>query len=89
MEIQGEHKEREDYLKQKMKQPEEDNGGFNILISFYFNIIERHGGPTGSGILQPGAVFPQASSVTSDKFLYERTVSVQYKLKCFPKCKIW
>lgn len=71
-----------------MKQLEEDNGGFNILISFYFNMKERSGGPTASGILQPGAVFPQASSVTSGKFLYERTVSVQYKLKCLPKCKI-
>lgn len=89
IEIQGEHKEREDYLKQKMKQPEEGNNeGFNIFISFYFNMKERSGDPAVSGILQPGAVFPQASSVTSGKFLYERTVSVQYKLKCLPRCKI-
>lgn len=41
IEIQGESKEREDYLKQKMKQPEEDNNEeFNILISFCFNMRE-------------------------------------------------
>lgn len=66
IEIQGEPKEREYYLKQKMKQPEEDNNEeFNILISFCFNMKERSDGPAASGILQPGAVFlafPQASS---------------------------
>lgn len=41
IEIQGESKEREDYLKQKMKQLEEDNNKeFNILISFCFNMRE-------------------------------------------------
>lgn len=93
MEIQGKSKERQEYLKQKMKQPEEDNNEeFNVLISFCFKMKERSDGPTASEILQPGAVFlafPQASSVTSGKFLCERAVSVQYKLKCLPKCKIW
>lgn len=59
IEIQGESKERKDYLKQKMKQPEEDNSDeFIILIYFCFNMKERSGGPATSGILQQGAVFP-------------------------------
>lgn len=56
IEIQGESKERQDYLKQKMDQPEEDNNEeFNVLISFCFNMKERS--DAASGILQPGAVF--------------------------------
>lgn len=75
IEFQGSSKEREDYLPQKMKQPEEDdNEEFNILISFCFNLKECRDGLTACGILQAGAVFlfsPQASSVTSGKFLCE------------------
>lgn len=74
IEIQGESKEREDYLKQKMKQPEEDNNEeFNALNLFCFKMKERRDDPAASGILQPGAAFlpvPQASSVTSGKLLY-------------------
>lgn len=58
-EIQGESKEREDYLKQEVKQHEEDNNEeSNILIYFCFNMKERRDGPAASGILQRGAVFP-------------------------------
>lgn len=80
IEIQGESKEREDYLKQKMKQPEEDNNEeFNALNLFCFKMKERRDDPAASGILQPGAAFlpvPQASSVTSGKLL--KTIPVQY-----------
>lgn len=74
-EFQGASEEREDYWQQKMKQPEEDdNEELDILISFCFNLKECRDGLTASGILQAGAVFlafPQASSVTSGKFLCE------------------
>lgn len=52
IEIQGESKEREDYLKQKMKQPEEDNNEeFNALNLFCFKMKERRDDPAASGIL--------------------------------------
>lgn len=58
IEIQDGSKEQEDYLKQKMKQSEEDNNEeFQILISFCFNMKERSDGPAASGIFQAGAVF--------------------------------
>lgn len=73
-EIQGKSKEREEYLKQKMKQFEEDSKQeFNMLNPFCFNTKEKRDGPAASRALQSGAAFvafPQASSVTSGKLLY-------------------
>lgn len=73
-EIQGESKEREDYLKQKIKQSEEDNNQeFSMLNPFCFSTKEKRDGPAPSRILQSGTAFlafPQASSVTSGKLLY-------------------
>lgn len=41
IEFQGASKEREDYLQQKMKKPEEDdNEEFDVLISLCFNLKE-------------------------------------------------
>lgn len=65
IEFQGASKEREDYLQQKMENPEEDdNEEFDILISFWFNLKECRDAFRDSGILQAGAVllsFPQTS----------------------------
>lgn len=74
IEIQSESKEREDCLKQKMKQSKEDNNQeFNILNPSCFNTKEKIDGPAASKILQSRAAFlafPLASSVTSGKLLY-------------------
>lgn len=73
IEFQGASKERQDYLQQKMKKPEEDdNEEFDILISFCFNLKECRDALRDSGILQAGTVFLaflQAPSETSGKSL--------------------
>ena len=57
-EIQGEFKEREDYLKQKIKQSEEDNNQeFSMLNPFCFSTKEKRDGPAPSRILQLGTAF--------------------------------
>lgn len=82
IEFQGASKEREDYLQQKMKKPEEDdNEEFDVLISLCFNLKEWRDAFRDSGILQAGIVFlafPQPSSETSGKSLWKESLSAIY-----------